>query len=469
MRVARSRTLRAPVADVWRVLDDPYSLPRWWPLVRRVEAVSAAGWTMVLGKPGGRGVRADQRLEATEPERLRRWALEVAGSPFERLLSASVTEARLAPDPAGAELTLELRQSPRGMARFGALHAAPGGPPAARRGAGRHGAGGGAVSREQQLLRLGRAGRRAGAARPRRGRCCGSGSACSGAVVSRPVALDDVRLRPPVAGAALRAALEGAVGAANVHDDRATRVLRAAGKSYLDLLALRAGDAEAAPDLVVAPGSHADVQAVLRACAEGGAAVIPFGGGTSVVGGVAPERGRFETAVSLDLRRLDAMLDVDERSRTARVQAGRRLPELDHALAAHGLRLGHVPQSYEWATVGGCAATRSAGQASTGFGRFDELVTVGAVRHAGRRRSPRWARPASAAGPDLQQLVRRLRGDARRDLRGRAAGAAGRGRAALRGVARAGRSPTAARRCARSRRPGSLPTSPGSPTRTRRA
>jgi uncharacterized protein YndB with AHSA1/START domain len=107
------------VAAVWRVLEDPYALPRWWPLVRRVEGVNEHGWTTVLGKPGGRGVRADQRLEASQPERLRRWALDVPGSPFERVLSASVTEARLAPAQVGTELTLELRQSPRGWAHFG--------------------------------------------------------------------------------------------------------------------------------------------------------------------------------------------------------------------------------------------------------------------------------------------------------------------------------------------------------------
>jgi uncharacterized protein YndB with AHSA1/START domain len=121
MRVARSRTLAAPVDDVWRVLEDPYALPRWWPLVRRVEGVSAAGWTMVLGREGRRGVRADQRLEASEAPALRRWALEVPGSPFERVLSASAVEARLAPAGGGVELTLELRQSPRGFARLGAF------------------------------------------------------------------------------------------------------------------------------------------------------------------------------------------------------------------------------------------------------------------------------------------------------------------------------------------------------------
>jgi uncharacterized protein YndB with AHSA1/START domain len=126
VRVVRSRTLAAPAGDVWRVLEDPYALPRWWPLVRRVEGVGDAGWTMVMSPPptpntrdGGRAVRADQRLEASEPGVLRRWALEVAGSPFERVLRASVVEARLAPGDGGTELTLELRQAPRGFARFG--------------------------------------------------------------------------------------------------------------------------------------------------------------------------------------------------------------------------------------------------------------------------------------------------------------------------------------------------------------
>ena len=226
----------------------------------------------------------------------------------------------------------------------------------------------------------------------------------SGEVVFSPVALAEVRLRAPVLAAGLRAALEGAVGTEHVRDDREVRVLRAAGKSYLDLLAQRAGECEDAPDVVVAPASHEQAAAVLRACAEHGAAVIPFGGGTSVVGGVAPLRGRFETAVCLDLGRLDAVLDMDERSRLARVCAGLRLPELDHALASHGLRLGHVPQSYEWATVGGCAATRSAGQSSTGFGRFEDLVAaVRCATPAGELAT--LGAPASAAGPDLRALV----------------------------------------------------------------
>jgi uncharacterized protein YndB with AHSA1/START domain len=108
----RSRTFRAPPDAVWQLLADPYALPRWWPLVRRVEGVGEAEWTMVLGKPGGRGIRADQVLEASEEGRLRRWALVVPGSPFERILSASVTEARLEPAGGGCALTLAIDQRP---------------------------------------------------------------------------------------------------------------------------------------------------------------------------------------------------------------------------------------------------------------------------------------------------------------------------------------------------------------------
>ncbi|MET0770935.1 MAG: FAD-binding oxidoreductase [Solirubrobacteraceae bacterium] len=226
----------------------------------------------------------------------------------------------------------------------------------------------------------------------------------SGEVVSPSVAADAVRLRAAADVPRLRERLAAAVGEVQVRSDDPIRLLRAAGKSYLDLLALRAGDAGEAPDLVVAPGSAEEVGAVLAACAEAGAAVVPFGGGTSVVGGVAGERGGFDAVVCLDLARLDRVLEVEVLSRRAVVGGGIRLPELDHALGAHGLRVGHYPQSYEWATAGGCAATRSAGQASAGFGRFDDLVAaVRCVTPAGEL-APLGA-PGSAAGPDLTRLA----------------------------------------------------------------
>jgi len=225
-----------------------------------------------------------------------------------------------------------------------------------------------------------------------------------GGIVEAPVALDAVRLRAPELPRVVRELLERAVGAEHVLDDAETRVLRCRGKSYLDLLAQRAGDCESAPDAVVRPADHDQVAAVLRACAEHAVAVVPFGGGTSVVGGLEAQREGFAGLVSLDLGRMDALESVDERSLTAVFAPGLRLPEAERALGAHGLRLAHVPQSFEWATVGGCVATRSAGQSSTGNGRIDEnVVALRCATPAGELAT--LGSPGSAAGPALRELV----------------------------------------------------------------
>jgi len=223
-----------------------------------------------------------------------------------------------------------------------------------------------------------------------------------GGVRREPVALADVRLGASALPDAARAAF--AAAGAEVRDDREARVLRAAGKAYPDLVRMRTGDASEAPDAVVLPPDADAVAAVLAACAEHGVAVVPFGGGTSVVGGVAPERGGFGSVIALDLERLDALRDVDERSLLVSVEGGLRLPELERRLGERGLTLGHFPQSYEYVSVGGAVATRSAGQASTGYGRVDELVD-GVRLDAPAGTLDLAARPASAAGPELRELV----------------------------------------------------------------
>ncbi|MGW4115563.1 FAD-binding oxidoreductase [Actinosynnema sp. NPDC004786] len=209
-----------------------------------------------------------------------------------------------------------------------------------------------------------------------------------------PSALDD----------AARAALAAVVGPGHVRVDRDSRLGRAGGLSYVDLLRQRGDGDLAVPDAVVLPASPEQVVAVLEACVEHDVAVVPFGGGTSVVGGVTADRGDKAAVVALDLARLDRLVEVDPVSRVAVLQAGLTAPKADRLLAAHGLTLGHVPQSYERATIGGFAATRSAGQASTGYGRFEDMVEgvrlatpVGEWRLGGA--------PASAAGPDLRRLV----------------------------------------------------------------
>ena len=218
-----------------------------------------------------------------------------------------------------------------------------------------------------------------------------------------PVSLERVSLPQPALSASALRSMRAAVGDANVLTDRETRIRRAAGRSYADLIRLRAGDAGTAPDAVVVPGSEDEIGSILAICESEGVAVIPFGGGTSVVGGVTPGRGGLGAAVTLDLARFDS-LEVDRRSLLATAGAGLRARNVEAALQAQGLTLGHFPQSFEYASIGGYVATRSAGQASTGYGRIDELVVaLQMVAPAGRIRTPRV--PASAAGPSVRELL----------------------------------------------------------------
>jgi alkyldihydroxyacetonephosphate synthase len=143
---------------------------------------------------------------------------------------------------------------------------------------------------------------------------------------------------------------------------------------------------------------------VLRLCSERRIAIVPFGGGTSVVGGLEAESSGFAGRVALDLRRMDGLLELDEESRVAVLEPGLRGPETETLLRERGFTLGHFPQSFEYATVGGFAAVRSSGQASAGYGRFDEMVV--SLRVAAPSGTLALGRaPKSAAGPDLRQLV----------------------------------------------------------------
>lgn len=219
-----------------------------------------------------------------------------------------------------------------------------------------------------------------------------------------PVALEHVRLPSTALSADARKALGEVVGVGNVRDDHAERVRHAAGKGYPDLVRLRAGMPEGAPDTVLYPGSREELRGLLSACGRWSLAVVPFGGGTSVVGGVEPLRGTHGAVVALDMSRMGSVVDLDEASLTVTVEGGMRARELERWLSEKGLTLGHFPQSFEYVSVGGCAATRSAGQASTGYGRFERMVRglgmcspIGDIDLA--------ALPASAAGPSLRELV----------------------------------------------------------------
>jgi alkyldihydroxyacetonephosphate synthase len=220
----------------------------------------------------------------------------------------------------------------------------------------------------------------------------------------RELPLDQLRVRPVALGERVLQELRSVVGAEQVSTDDETRARHARGRSTTDLVLLRAGDASAAPDAVVRPSSDDEVLALLAFCSKASVAVVPFGGGTSVVGGVTGPVEGFAGVVALDLARMRRLLRLDAESQTAELQAGLRGPQAENLLREKGFMLGHYPQSFEYATIGGFAATRSSGQSSSGYGRFDDMVTglrlvtpVG-VLDAGRA-------PASAAGPDLRQLA----------------------------------------------------------------
>jgi alkyldihydroxyacetonephosphate synthase len=219
-----------------------------------------------------------------------------------------------------------------------------------------------------------------------------------------PVTLESVQLAPSALQESLLARLREIVGAANVRDEHDERVLHAAGKGYPDLVRLRAGEPEGAPDAVVYASDHDQLRALLELCARSSCAVVPFGGGTSVVGGVAPLRGEHAGVLSLDTSAMAQVLELDRESATVTVQGGIRAPALERYLHPHGLTLGHFPQSFEYVSLGGCAATRSAGQASTGYGAMEKMV-LGLRMAAPSADIALPALPASAAGPGLRQLL----------------------------------------------------------------
>jgi len=217
------------------------------------------------------------------------------------------------------------------------------------------------------------------------------------------VPLADVRLPSSRLASEDVEGLNRVVGADHVDLGRTARLRHAVGSSLTDYLHARSGELPEAPDAVVRPASHDEVLALLRVCSDRRIAVVPFGGGTSVVGGVAPRSGECAAVVSIALDRMADLVSVDEVSLTATVQPGITGPALERLLEARGLMWGHLPQSWERASVGGYVATRSAGQASSGYGRSDESVESLVV--ATPQGTVRLGRaPFSAAGPDLRQL-----------------------------------------------------------------
>ena len=212
-----------------------------------------------------------------------------------------------------------------------------------------------------------------------------------------PPRLEELQLRPPrltppsaLAGLCSTAAYE--------------RAGHTYGKSFRDVVRAFARDYANPPDVVAFPGSEDDIVALLDWCASAGAAAIPYGGGSSVVGGVeAPADGRYRGVVSIDLGRLDRVLEVDRISRAARIQAGVLGPALEEQLRPHGLTLRHFPQSFELSTLGGWIATRAGGHFATLYTHIDDLVeALRVLTPSGVVETRRL--PGSGAGPSPDRL-----------------------------------------------------------------
>ena len=370
---------------VWELVSDPHNLPRWWPRTSgsrtstQAGAASAAQWTKVLGTAAARACGPTTAASARARRERYVWEQELEGTPFERHPALLEARDRLRGDGRRDRGQRSLRAAAARALAAGLADDARRPGQAPRRGPGRDRAGAGSGARNDSRrgeTRSGGAGatrqrspswtpRRVATLRERVGRAGRARHACWR---SRSVRVcRDAR-------AAACSARRGGRRRRRLHLDRGPRAPRGRPRLSRPGAAAR-GRLDAAPDAVLLPGRRRRGRAGARGLRGARAsAVVPFGGGTSVVGGVEPLRGALERLVALDLgaaagrRGRPPLADRPARRRPAG-------PEAEAALGAEGVTLGHFPQSFEYATIGGFAATRSAGQASSGYGRFDELVT----------------------------------------------------------------------------------------------
>ena len=212
-----------------------------------------------------------------------------------------------------------------------------------------------------------------------------------------PPTLDEIDLRSPRARAP--SALETIVS-----DSTFDRASHTYGKSYRDIARAFARDFSNPPDLVAFPESEQHVVEILDWCAEKNLAAIPYGGGSSVCGGVEAHVGdSFDGAISIDLTRLDRVVEIDRESRAARIQGGALGPVLEDQLRPHGLTLRHFPQSFEFSTLGGWIATRSGGHFATLLTHIDEMVeSLRVITPTGSIETRRL--PGDGAGPSPDRL-----------------------------------------------------------------
>jgi len=218
-----------------------------------------------------------------------------------------------------------------------------------------------------------------------------------------PVDRASIKLPEARANAEFVRVISAILKPAQIATDDEQRLIHTYGKSFPDLYRVRRGIVNNAPDMVLFPESHADVEKIVAAAQKAGVRVVPFGGGTNIVGGV-EHLDASAMRVTLDMRRMVRVLDLDKDSWTATLEAGLPGPKLEEELNARGYSLGHMPDSFEFATLGGWLATRSAGMQSDAYGKIEDMVVSLKMVSPEGTIATRLT-PKSSAGPDLDQLI----------------------------------------------------------------
>ena len=226
----------------------------------------------------------------------------------------------------------------------------------------------------------------------------------SAVATAKPVDLASIQIGPSRAGAALLAQLRDILAPAQLSLEPLARLQHSYGKSFPDLFRVRSGAVTRAPDAVLMPDSHAQVEALVRLAQSLDFCLIPFGGGTNIVGGINPSADEARPVLTLSLRNMNRLLSLDPQSRTATIQAGALGPQIEADLGKQGHSLGHFPDSFEYSTLGGWLATRSAGMQSDAYGKIEDMVVSIKIATPSGTIVTKPV-PASSAGPDLNRLL----------------------------------------------------------------
>jgi alkyldihydroxyacetonephosphate synthase len=219
-----------------------------------------------------------------------------------------------------------------------------------------------------------------------------------------PMSLDDLAIPTPLIGDQLLAELADAVGAENAIQDDLDRIVHTYGKSARDLLRIRTGDIPRVPDVVVYPSSEAEVQLIVDRAVAADAVIIPYGGGSNISGSLHAPEDETRPVISVDLGRLNQVIDIDEDSGLARIQAGAQGPDLEEQLGIRGWTLGHFPDSFTHSTLGGWVATRSSGMQSDKYGDISDIARGMRVVMPGKVLQLR-PLPHTSTGPSVREMV----------------------------------------------------------------